>query len=408
MSAMMKQVLFVDDEPMILDGLRRMLRGMRQEWEMHFAESGPAALELLARGPFDVVISDMCMPGMNGAELLAEIKRLYPDIIRLVLSGHAETDVVMQAFGVTQQYLAKPCDQQTLRGTVDRALTLKQRLNNDSVKRVVGSIDALPSLPVVYQELVACLKSPDASLAEVGRIISGDVGMTVGILKVVNFAYFGLPKPLAAIERAVAFLGLETVMALTLEHGLFGGGQDLPAIPGFSLDQLRRSSLATAAVARVLARQETVTEHLTDEAFITGVLHDMGQLVLVSGMPERYGKVGELAQSKGLAWHEAEQELLQTTHAEAGAYLLGLWGFPNPVVEAVLFHTAPSQAPTQGWGLPGLIHVSCSLAAHPEVADPDDPILGLEPGYLEGLDLKDRWPAWQEACRPMLAGSPGP
>lgn len=214
---------------------------------------------------------------------------------------------------------------------------------------------------------------------------------------------------LANFHTSLWQLGLLlAIMALTLEHSLFGGGQAMAAIPGFSLDQLRRSSLATAAVARVLARQESVTEELGDEAFITGVLHDMGQLVLASGMPERYGEVGALAQSKGLAWHEAEQELLQTTHAEAGAYLLGLWGFPNPLVEAVLFHAAPGQAPTPGWGLPGLIHVSSSLAAHPEVADPDDPILGLEPGYLEGLGLKGRWPAWQEACKAALGGSVGP
>jgi HD-like signal output (HDOD) protein/CheY-like chemotaxis protein len=404
----MQRVLFVDDEPMILHGLRRTLRGMPEGWKMDFTDSGAAALELLRQGPFDVVVSDMRMPGMNGVQLLTEIKRLYPDIIRMVLSGHAETNVVMQAFGVTQQYLTKPCDQQMLRETLDRALTLKRRLNSDGVKQAVGSLESLPSLPAVYQELVACLKSPDASLTEVAHIISGDVGMTIGILKVVNSAYFSLPKPLATIERAVAFLGLKTIMALALEHGLFGGGQAMPAIPGFSLDQLRRHSLATATVARVLARQETVTAPFSDEAFIAGVLHAMGQLVLASSMPERYDKVAELARSEGLAWHEAEQELLQTTHAEAGAYLLGLWGFPNPLVEAVLFHTAPSQAPTPGWALPGVIHVASALAAHPGVADPDDPVLGLEPGYLQGLGLKDRWPDWREACRNVLAGSPEP
>lgn len=402
----MKRVLFVDDEPLILDGLRRMLHSMRQEWAMQFADSGASALEHLAQEPCDVVVSDMRMPGMNGAQLLSEVKRLYPDVVRIVLSGHAETDLVMQAFGITQQYISKPCDPQTLRQTVDRALALKQRLYNDNVRLVIGRMGALPNLPGVYQELVACLKSPDASLAQVSRIIASDIGMTAGILKVVNSAYFSLPKPMATIERALTLLGLKTVMALTLEHGLFCGRPAMLAVPGFSLEQLRRRSLATAAVARTLAAQEKVTEALTDEAFITGMLHDMGQLVLASGMPDRYGEVSALARERGLAWHVAESEILQTTHAEAGAYLLGLWGFPNPVVEAVLFHPAPSQAPTPGWGLPGLIHVAAAMAAHPGVTDPDDPTLGLEPGYLDELGLKDRWPAWRDACNAALTGEP--
>lgn len=401
----MNRVLFVDDEPLVLEGLRRMLRGMRQEWQMEFSESGAAALELVVHEPCDVVVSDMRMPGMNGAQLLTEIKRLRPDVIRVVLSGHAETDAVMQAFGVAQQYLTKPCDQQTLRQTVDRALGLKQRLQNDAVKRAVGSLDSLPTLPAVYQQLVTCLQSPDASLVDVGRIISGDVGMTASILKVVNSAYFGLGKPIKTIDNAVVFLGLSTVMALTLEHGLFGGGQAMPAIPGFSLDDLRRHSLATAAAARVIAGEEAGTENLTDEAFVTGVMHDMGRLVLALSMPERYGEVAALVGSQGLAWHEAERELLQATHAEAGAYLLGLWGFPNTVVEGVLFHPAPGQAPSQGWGLPGIMHVAAAMAARPGATDADDPALGLEPGYLEKLGLKDRWAAWHEACRPVLAGS---
>ncbi len=401
----MQRILFVDDEPRILDGLRRMLRGLRQEWDMHFAESGAAALELLAQQPFEVLVTDMRMPGMSGAELLARVKELHPDVVRIVLSGHAERDAVMQTFGVSQQYLTKPSDQATVQRAVNRALVLRERLASPHIKQVLGGMSGLPALPSVYQELVACLKSPDVSLGEVGRIIGSDVGMTAAILKIVNSAYFGLPRPLATIERAVAFLGLDTVMSLTLEHGLFGSGEALIAVPGLNGDELRRRSLKIAAVARVLAKQEEVTRECGDEAFLAGVLHDFGMLLLASGLPERYAQVGTLAQSRPLPWEEAEREVLQTTHAEAGAYLLGLWGFEDSLIEAVLFHATPGQAPTPEWGLAGLVHVASAMVAHPQLTDPDDPALGLEPGYLARLGLRDRWPAWHEACAGVLSGS---
>ena len=398
----MKSILFVDDEPRILDGLRRMLRGMRGEWDMHFAESGAAALELLAQAPFEVLVTDMRMPGMTGGELLVKVKQLYPDVVRIVLSGHADTEAAMQTFGVTQQYLVKPCDQATLQRTVNRALALRERLNSQHIRAVVGGISNLPTLPAAYQELVTCLRLPNSSLADVGRIIGSDVSMTASILKVVNSAYFGLQKPLATIERAVAFLGLETIMALTLDHGLFGSGQP---VPGLDADELRRRSLKTAAVARILARHDNLADSMVDEAFLAGMLHDLGKLVLATSFPERYGEVGKLARSMNLPWHEAEQQILQATHAEAGAYLLGLWGFPDSLLEAVLYHACPGQAHIREWGLAGIVHVACSMALHPEVNDPDDPALGLETGYLADLGLRDRWPAWKKACQGVLEGS---
>ena len=103
-----RKILFVDDEPNILQGLRRMLHSMRRDWDMEFAESGQQALELLNNSHFDVVVTDMRMPGMNGLELLNEIKRLYPEVIRIVLSGQASKEIIIQSVGPIHQYLSKP------------------------------------------------------------------------------------------------------------------------------------------------------------------------------------------------------------------------------------------------------------------------------------------------------------
>jgi len=112
-----KRVLFVDDEPRILDGRRRMLRSMRHEWKMSFAETGQEALAILANQPFDVVVVDMRMPGMDGVQLLSEVRKRH-QIIRIVLSGTADREAILRAVGLAHQYLSKPCDAETLKSVL--------------------------------------------------------------------------------------------------------------------------------------------------------------------------------------------------------------------------------------------------------------------------------------------------
>ena len=159
---MKKRILFVDDDPLVLQGLQRMLRSMREEWEMEFVESGPIALEAMAKSPFDVVVSDMRMPGMNGAELLNRVMKLHPNTIRFILSGHADQDLVMQCVGTTHQYLAKPCEPDALKATIRRASALGQSLQNGQLKSLVSRIERLPSLPSLYLKVVQKLQDPES------------------------------------------------------------------------------------------------------------------------------------------------------------------------------------------------------------------------------------------------------
>ncbi|MBC8317540.1 MAG: response regulator [Desulfobulbaceae bacterium] len=119
-----KRILFVDDEPNILVGLRRMLRSLRKEIDMEFAESGKEALQVMSKASFDVVVSDMRMPGMDGAELLTEVRRLYPDTIRIILSGYAAAEAIMRTETIVHQFLHKPCEPQNIKDTLLRSCQL--------------------------------------------------------------------------------------------------------------------------------------------------------------------------------------------------------------------------------------------------------------------------------------------
>ncbi len=148
-------MLFVDDEPRVLQGLQRQLRGMRHEWDMHFVDSGAKALEFMGRTPVQVIVSDMMMAGMDGAQLLAHVVVRHPDTVRLVLSGHADREAVLRLVGPAHQYLSKPCNPDELRAALQRSLSLRGLLSNQKLKRVVSRISCLPSLPSLHAGLAA-------------------------------------------------------------------------------------------------------------------------------------------------------------------------------------------------------------------------------------------------------------
>ena len=187
----MTKILFVDDEPNVLSGVRRQLRGYRNEWDMSFCESGAEAVELLQKEPHDVVVTDMRMPGMDGAELLQKVRELFPGTVRIVLSGHSDQELTLRAVGPAHQYLTKPCDPESLRCTIQRTIALQDQVANDKVRELVASVDALPTLPCIYQELVEEVTSPMACIEQAGKIIARDLGMSTKILQLVNSSFFG-------------------------------------------------------------------------------------------------------------------------------------------------------------------------------------------------------------------------
>ncbi|MFH1410384.1 MAG: response regulator [Patescibacteria group bacterium] len=395
---MKRRLLFVDDEPKILEGLKRMLRGMRHEWVMEFAESGKAALEKLTQESFDVVVSDMRMPGMDGAQLLNEVKKHYPHVVRIILSGHSDQELILKSVRLAHRYLAKPCDTEALKTSVSRAVALKDLLTSDSIRRIISQMDSIPSLPSLYAEVMEAVQSPDASLNKVGRIIAKDMGMTAKILHLVNSAFFGIPRHVSNPEQAVSLLGLDTVKALVLTVGVFSKF-DKAKIPAFSIKNLWTHSLIAGAYAKEIAGSENVDRISIDDAFMAGLLHDIGKLVMATYLTDEYTRVTKHVQDEKLPFYKAEQKVFDTTHAEVGAYLLGLWGLSNSIVEAVGFHHLPLNFPQKTFSPLTAVHFAnvfeherhLSLPTNLSGAKTSDP-------YLEQLSLGERLPVWREIC----------
>jgi len=391
----MKVLLFVDDEARVLQGLQRQLRNMRDEWNMNFLDGGRKALEFMAARPVDVLISDMMMPEMDGAELLTEVSKRHPHTVRIVLSGHAEREAVLRLVGPAHQYLSKPCDAEELRASIARAFALRDLLSNERLKQLATRIKSLPTLPALYQRLTDELRKDDASMEQIGEIISHDIGMTSKILQLVNSAFFGLPQPISSPGDAVMYLGLSTVRALVLSLQVFSQFKN-PQLAGFSLEALANHCWTTAVLARRIARAESGDTKMMDQCFLAGLLHDIGRIILADGLPEQYARVWNEAHEKHLLVWQAEQSEFGATHADVGAYLLGLWGLPNPVVEAVALQHSPALCVATGFSPLAAVHVA-SAFAHEKEGSPGE-LIHIEMDYLTKLGLADRITEWREVC----------
>lgn len=382
-----RKLLFVDDEKSILDGLRNRLRRKRDQWEMSFALGGKEALAQLAAQPFDVLVTDMRMPGMDGAALLKEVQGLYPNIVRIVLSGHAELETSLRAVPVAHQFLAKPCDAGVLENVIERAFQLQKLVSEPGVCALVGKVSGLPSMPHLYTKLRNMLTDENCSMQDIAGVIKQDAGMSAKILQLVNSAFFRLSKPLSRIEEAIGYLGLDAVHRMVLAGELFDASR-VPKAAAALLQSLQTHSLAAATIAAQLLTEKKQQE----DVFVAALLHDIGKLVIAVHLPDQYKQAVDHAKKTGLTMHASEIALSGVSHAEVGAYLLGIWGLPYFIIEAVAYHHAPGRVDEATFGVLGAVHVADALAHVLLEGAASD----LDIAYAERVGIADKWDGWRE------------
>jgi HD-like signal output (HDOD) protein len=370
---------------------------MRDEWKMNFIEGSPKALEFMASQPVDVIVSDMMMPGMDGAQLLTEVMKRHPQTIRIVLSGHADRESILRLVGPAHQYLSKPCDAEELRNAISRAFALRDLLASERLKQIATRTRCLPTLPALHARLTDELRKEEPSMERIGDIISRDPGMASKLLQLVNSAFFGLPQPLARVHDAILYLGLSTVRALVLSLQVFSQFEGKP-IKGFSIDGLAEHSWRVGVMARRIAEAERCEPKIDDQCFLAGLLHDVGRLILAAGLPEEYERVLNQARSNNQAIWETEQAEFGATHAEVGAYLLGLWSLPNPVIEAVALHHRPADVGGKGFSTLIAVHVANAFDHDQTGTHPEWPGNQINMAHLARLGLDGHVDVWKARC----------
>lgn len=382
----MNRVLVVGEQSQT-SGLRDALGRHAHRWQLQFAASTADAMTALAANPFDVVIADIGDPKSDELALLERIKAEHPEAVRIILSRPGDRAAVMRVLPVSHQFVAKPCEPEQLWKIVERSCCINRLMGNAQIRRLLGGLDRLPSVPRSYAALTQAMGQEDVPLSTIVGIVERDTAMAAKVLQLVNSAYFGRSRPVSSIPVTISLLGLERLKALALSCHVFGmlGEAESKA---YGLEQLQERALRTAQ----LARRFLFPTGRGDEGFTAGLLQNVGKLVLAVCLKDRYREVVGQARQRGVPVQAVEQERFQTSHAEVGAYLLSLWGLPATIVEAVAFHHAPGSVLHDDTAVVDAVHVADVLVDHMmDVGGPApeelmvDPILMTRPGMDEKI-----------------------
>jgi HD-like signal output (HDOD) protein len=387
----MKRILFVDDDPALLSSLRSRLRRMRNTWDMEFVDSGREALERMERETFDVIVTDQRMPEMDGATLLRHVQDRWPRVVRIVLSGYSEHEQIVRLVPLAHQYVSKPCEPEQLENIVERCIRLQEMLQQPVLRDLVGRIGAVPAAPKMFTQLQAAMTSDSSSIADIAALVTQDAVLSAKLLQIVNSGFFRLPRRIARIEQAVGYLGLNTVRNLIVSADVFSMWPRLASAEVLSLDALQEHATRTAAAVVSLAPEDGI---VANDAVLAALLHDIGYVLLSHGCPKKLIEARDLAVRESLPLDVTEREVLGASHAEIGAYLLGLWGFPSAIVEAVAYHHTPSLIPQQRFDALPAVCIAHALTEPSESAafvGLTVPHSEIQPDYLERVKAPFSW-----------------
>ncbi|MDZ7616471.1 MAG: HDOD domain-containing protein, partial [Patescibacteria group bacterium] len=354
---LLERILFVDDEAKLLGGLRRMLHGLRREWFMEFAESGTAALDQLDHQPFDVIVTDMRMPGMDGSELLRRVAEQFPGLVRIVLSGQCDRLEVLKAVGPAHQFLTKPCDSETLKAALGRACRLRDRMTAPGPKELVSRVESVPCLPESLAALENACTTAAGADERIGPIIASEPGIAARVLQLVNSGFFGSPRKTVDPTHAAKLLGQERLRELVESSSAFSSPPLVEPLRGFAADTIEHSRAVAAAAGRI-AELESDDAQLIANARWGGLLHDVGLLAFIQQSPDRLADLWGESAAQAASVVERERQVFDADHAAVGAYLLALWGLPDSLVEITALHHTPCESTDREFSALTAVHAA--------------------------------------------------
>ena len=391
----MKRILLVNGDGSTLRELRAELSALTADWELHEVTGGTAALASLAATPADAVIADFLLADMTGEQLLGQVLKQFPATHRLVLADPGDLDSLLRCVGGMHQFIIKPCTAARLHTVLQRAFDLDVWLPNQTVRQIVGRVPRLPSIADSYNAAVRDAQRDDATPESLGHLIGRDPAMTAKMLQLANSAAYGDPTDDFDPVEAVREIGIANSRACLLLAHTWSNFAPLEQ-SGFAMSSLWTHANEVSQLAAWLAKCEGASAIVTGMSATAGLLHDIGKLALAANLPEPFLRTLTLAKDRGISTSQAEQEIFGATHGEVGGCLLGLWGLPVAVVEAVALHHNPACFSGKMFSPLTAVHVANALL-HAESAEHLRATVDCD--YLGALGLEGKITAWWNGSR---------
>ncbi len=390
-------LLLIDDQAELAQAAPLFL-DLPEGWKVHVSQSPEDALCRMAQVPFDLIFVDLKGGPFASTQLLHEVWARYPKTIRFLLADQLEPDLVVTCALGPHQFLQKPLDANSIRAAIERATLVDRLFREPKVQNMVSRLRTFPSRPTVYVEVMRELRSIDCSPQAVGELVSRDLAISTKLLQITNSAFFGFGQRVSSPANAVLLLGVETTASLILGIEAFARLDNIKLLY-FSTDQVWKHSQSVANSARAIAETFTNDLNIAHDAFTAGLLHDIGKLALAVNFEEDYRQALNHAREKNIPAWEVEKEMFGATHAEAGAYLLSLWGLPATMIESVASHHLPARELSGTFTAATAVHLANALDYAENSRQSGFPEFRLDLEYPAELGLQERIEELREIVR---------
>ena len=347
---MIYSILFVDDDKSILKSIKREFLGT--DYKLFFAESADEALKVLFENNIDIIVSDIMMPNTDGYELLKKVKYVYPNIIGVVLSGHADEKLIFKMINanLAKAFLSKPWKENEINTTIQDIIKINERLNNDYVKTIIHSSNKLPTLPVIFKQINDLIEDDKSDIEDIIDLITTDQVSAAKILKVVNSAFYGVST--GSIKTAVINLGLTNLKAVIATSELIKDGEN------YYENLLWKHSSMTNTMTMIIY-EHIFKNRIPDIYSTTGLLHDFGKVVLYRIFDEKYERILKMKEENPtLSLSLWEKNLFNFNHQELGSSILNYWDLPAPIMEVALNHHDPNLSSEKYRDIVSIVHIA--------------------------------------------------
>lgn len=389
------RILCVHVDPARLEQMRRTLLERQPEWQVRLEATTATAFDAVRDWKPDAVVTAMCPPDVDGFDLLARVRDEAPETIRVAIGGPSLSESSLRSLKVAHRVIPEDAGALDLVEALRRALLLRDLVSPQPLRQVLGELGSLPPVPRVYAELTRRLADPSVSVLELGELVSEDMTLSAQVLRMANSAYFGRDRAVTGLTDAAARLGTRLLRSLVLGAELYGGFPVPRQFVG-EIEELQKHAALVARIASGLEPRAT----WNDDAFTGGLLHDIGKIVLASRMPDRWEAILRESRETGRPLDEIETERLGAHHGTIGACLLGMWGLPAVVLEAVHGHHGASLEVPQRLNPARAVALADRLAhdvTESEAMREKRPVLPL------ALITDPRWTWWREMAEQMAA-----
>ncbi|RVU32463.1 MULTISPECIES: HDOD domain-containing protein [Neptunomonas] len=374
----------------------QMITRVGKAWEISRIDHVDLLIEQVAHSQVDAVFVCKSLKGLIEIDLFRRLQEISPTTLRFQLGTSIESPrSLAQKLELTHRIFERPDDVSQVVGTVNYLLKISRLTSRSKLRQFLSKENDIASAPKVYHDLNIELNAEATHASRIAAIIEQDPALTAKIIKVANSPFFGLPRPISQIPEAISIIGIRKLRALVVSSYIYGHFPPHPKWGHFSFEDMNARAILVARLAMDIAKEARAPKIIAEQAYLAGLLHNIGIIIMASQAPGLYQKALQLAAHENMPLHAAERKVAGFYHGEIGATLMAMWNIPPRAVEAILLHSIPKLSEERGFQPLTAVHVADALIPA-KMGNTNLPINSqLSEAYLEQAGVRQDLHRWR-------------